>query len=512
MSDAAIDDQPGARVRAPRWRLLGPVVLVVGADWLIYGHGLGLNLAVFLVVLTGTALACGPRPADVRATAVAGLVFLATLVPLVYAATLSAVVLATLAAAHLALAANGLGGMALVDRLGRAAALVLDGCGRIAVDLLGRKAPGPAHKSLPLRARGWVGWIVPVVFGVAFLLLFRSANPLVDGWLSDIAPDRWFARLRPDRVMFWIAVVVVTWPFLMVVRPLSGRLLSRAAAALTVDVRTMLPQGAWSDGVFGTAAVLRSLVLFNLMFAVQTGLDLAYLWGGLTLPDGMSYAGYAHRGAYPLVATALLAAVFVLIAMRAGSASSRSRAVRALVFVWVAQNVLLVVSSMLRLDLYVAVYSLTYLRVAALVWMLLVAAGLLLIVLRIALGRSNRWLVSMNLLALLATLYVCSFVNMPAVIAGYNVDHSRAMVAEGRPLDLGYLEDLGPQAIPALDRYLEAVITDSEATEIRGRLAYRHVRAMRDWRGWTVREAWLGAYLAGRTEPLAAWDGPVERH
>ena len=49
---------------------------------------------------------------------------------------------------------------------------------------------------------------------------------------------------------------------------------------------------------------------------MQTGLDLAYLWGGLALPDGMSHAEYAHRGAYPLVVTALLAAGFVLIAMR----------------------------------------------------------------------------------------------------------------------------------------------------------------------------------------------------
>ena len=56
--------------------------------------------------------------------------------------------------------------------------------------------------------------------------------------------------------------------------------------------------------------------MFNALFAVQTVLDLAYLWGGVRLPDGMTYADYAHRGAYPLIATALLAAAFVLAAMR----------------------------------------------------------------------------------------------------------------------------------------------------------------------------------------------------
>ena len=47
----------------------------------------------------------------------------------------------------------------------------------------------------------------------------------------------------------------------------------------------------------------RSLILFNALFALQTVLDLTYLWGGASLPDGMSHAEYAHRGAYPLIAT-----------------------------------------------------------------------------------------------------------------------------------------------------------------------------------------------------------------
>ena len=101
---------------------------------------------------------------------------------------------------------------------------------------------------------------------------------------------------------------------------------------------------------FGEAVILRSLVVFNLMFAVQTSMDIAYLWRGVALPDGMSYASYAHRGAYPLILTALLAASFVIAAMRPGSAAERAPVIRALVFLWIAQNVVLVVSSMLRLD------------------------------------------------------------------------------------------------------------------------------------------------------------------
>jgi Domain of unknown function (DUF4173) len=143
--------------------------------------------------------------------------------------------------------------------------------------------------------------------------------------------------------------------------------------------------------------------------------------GGVTLPDGMTYATYAHRGAYPLIVTALLAAGFVLVTMRPDSDMERSPLFRPLVFLFVGQNVLLVISSILRLDLYVQVYALSYWRVAAFIWMLLVAAGLVLIIARIALGRSNSWLTLMNFGALALALYICCFVNFPALIADYNV-------------------------------------------------------------------------------------------
>ena len=94
---------------------------------------------------------------------------------------------------------------------------------------------------------------------------------------------------------------------------------------------------------------------------------------------------------------------------------------RALVFLWVGQNVLLVVSSILRLDLYVETYLLTYWRVAAFIWMLIVAVGLILIVVRIVTYRSNAWLISANLAVLALTIYVCSFVNFADLVASYNV-------------------------------------------------------------------------------------------
>ena len=258
--------------------------------------------------------------------------------------------------------------------------------------------------------------------------------------------------------------------------------------------------------LFGKAAILRSLIVFNLMFAVQSVLDAAYLWGGVALPDGMTYASYAHRGAYPLIVTALIAAGFVLAALKPGSATSGDALIKRLVYLWVAQNIALVVSSILRLDLYVGIYALTYWRVAAFAWMGLVAAGLALIIARIALGKSNKWLLTANFLTLSATLYACCYINFAGLIAGYNVDHSFEMSGQGTSLDTWYLRELGPAAFPAIDRYLAGrdILADPTLSEIASARAgagdwYR--RSQENWRGWSLRD-WRLLHYLGTVSPF----------
>ena len=106
-----------------------------------------------------------------------------------------------------------------------------------------------------------------------------------------------------QRVALWVVVVVLLWPFLRLAAcawPLDWRP-EAAARPVLAPTRLVTAQ-----------SVQNGLILFNALFAMQTLLDAAYLWGGAALPEGMTYAEYAHRGAYPLVATALLAGAIVI--------------------------------------------------------------------------------------------------------------------------------------------------------------------------------------------------------
>jgi len=209
----------------------------------------------------------------------------------------------------------------------------------------------------------------------------------------------------------------------------------------------------------------------------------------------MSHAEYAHRGAYPLIVTALLAAGFVLIAMRPGGPAEKSGLIHRLVLAWIGQNILLVVSSIFRLDLYVASYSLTYLRLAAFIWMVLVAIGLSLVLIQIMLKKSNSWLLAANAVSLALLLYGCCFINAPRLVASYNVEHSRENGGTGPNLDLQYLGRLGPQALPAIEAHIKEIPALLPIAS-RYRDAFETQRRPANWRDWGFRTWRLQRYLA----------------
>jgi hypothetical protein len=299
--------------------------------------------------------------------------------------------------------------------------------------------------------RGIALWLLPAALGTVFVALFAAANPVIEQWVSLLNPKIILDYVSVPRVLFWIMMLALVWPFIHV------RWRRKKVVTMTnVDAPAPPPLPPLVPVEFlGPSTILRSLILFNLLFAAQSILDGLYLWGHVALPANMTYAAYAHRGAYPLIATALLAAAFVLVAMRPGGPAEKSTVIRPLVYLWVGQNVLLVASSILRLDLYVDIYMLTYWRIAAFIWMGLVALGLILIVARIALDRSNRWLVGGNLIALTIVVYSCSLMNFDAFIADYNIAHSREVSGKGMPIDTRYLTQLGPQALPAIERMMQ---------------------------------------------------------
>ena len=314
---------------------------------------------------------------------------------------------------------------------------------------------------------------LPVIGSAVFLALFASANPLIsNAFQATRFPD---LSIAIGHVAFWIAALPAIWPNF---RPRNTVLSFGSSAAKGLSFVPDIP----------LATLTLSLFTFNAIFAVQNALDVAFLWSGAALPPDVTLADYAHRGAYPLIVTALLAGVFVLVASRPGGAGARSATVRRLLVAWIGQNLLLVASSVLRTLDYIQAYSLTRLRIAALAWMLLVAVGLILIAWRMLKGWSRRRLINANAVAAGIVLTLSSVVDFGTVAAAWNVSHARTAA----DLDLCYLNNLGPSSLLPLielERRAPGPKLRDQAAFIRSRIMIDLARDQADWHSWTWRNA-----------------------
>jgi hypothetical protein len=253
--------------------------------------------------------------------------------------------------------------------------------------------------------------------------------------------------------------------------------------------------------------VTLSLIVFNALFLLQNGLDLAYLWSGAGLPEGITLAEYAHRGAYPLIVTALLAGLFVLVALRPGTETAERPLIRRLVVLWIVQNVFLVASTAHRTLDYVAAYSLTGTRIAALAWMALVALGLVLIGWRLLRGKSGAWLINANAAAGLSLLALSTVVDSAAVAAAWNIRHARDTGGRGAELDLCYLNRLGGSAVVSLAELERRPIAPALRDRVRAVRIGSQIRleqSQADWRSWT----WRGARRLARVQALTGQNNP----
>ncbi len=468
-----------APIKAPALypKILACLGLVLLADILFFNHPWGGTLGAFAVLLLGAFSLFNPQACK---STPGKIIFWMTIIEallLVDHPTTLRLILYILGLAALAILGRGSpmqNGLTFGDdMIGFLARMLV----RLPADIHKYNKAKQHRKTVITFATRIGGWILPISLAVIFIILFGNANPIFTRWFDKMNWNFISDYITFGRIFFWSLCMVLFWA---VLRPRIK--LSNADDKKAPEGKTVL------DGLFTRQSILRSLILFNIIFAIQTAMDVTYLWAGASLPEGLSYAEYAQRGAYTLVATALLAAAFVLIVLREGKESDVGQLARNFIYFWIAQNIFLMVSSIWRLNLYIEEYSLTYLRFSALVWMGLVAIGLVLIVIRMVKRKSNLWLINANSLTLAFVLMSCSTLNMGGIIAHYNVRHNQEVSGVGRVLDISYLAELGPSSIPAitwLEEQKPAYRDNEYLQTIKRRLHNKLAFSQENWREWT---------------------------
>lgn len=359
----------------------------------------------------------------------------------------------------------------------------------------GRRAPDGAtsHGGMRRTARTLVRGTVmatPALLLLAALLM--SADPVFARFMQRLL----FVDVEPflERA---VLVAVVAWG-------VSGYLRAMLVPDDTLMARLRIPQPALAAG-----EVTVALWLLNLLFTGFMLVQLRYLFGGadlITMTDGLTYADYARRGFFELVATAALVVPLLLLAdWAAAPSSSRSRSVlRATMLLLVLLLVGVIASAAYRMRLYQAVYGLTELRLYVSVGIVALTAVLAWLTGTVLRGRRERFGVGVVVIAI-ASLVTLHLLNPHAVIARVNL----ARAVAGAEYDGAYVRVLSADAVPTLLAGM-AQLPDPARCEVARHLAERWGgERVGGWRTWNASDARARRLMVGRRVTVGCPDPAV---
>ena len=186
--------------------------------------------------------------------------------------------------------------------------------------------------------------------------------------------------------------------------------------------------------------------MVTVVYVIFCGIQILFLFtGGMLLPEGYTYAEYAHQGFFQLLFVCLFNLILVGVSM---GVSDVNRVLKLLLLLCCGCTYIMLASSAFRMILYIRTYHLSFLRVLVL-WFLAMLAVLLAGVVITVVQREFK--LFRYCVAVVASFYlVFSFARVDALIAQYNVQQTGDDISYE---DLQYLAGLSVDAVPVLSKY-----------------------------------------------------------
>jgi hypothetical protein len=293
--------------------------------------------------------------------------------------------------------------------------------------------------------------ILPLTVSFVFFLLYRTANPLFAEVTDKINLD----FISVDWLLFAFYGLILMYGFFQ--QRVMKRLTEKDAA--NTDQLQFVSEEAYKNSWMASFTSLSSeifigtalFILLNLLLLMVNGIDVYYLYILQKLPDNLSLSQYLHDGTDSLIASIIFAIAIILFFFRGRlNFIAENRSLRWLSYIWIAQNILLILSTAKRNWFYISNFGLTHKRLGVYNFLLLCVVGLVTSLLKVAKVKSNWFLFRKNSWIWFGTLVLCSLINWDAIIAEYNF---RLAYGKNVKPDIYYLGQLSYTAMPVLLHY-----------------------------------------------------------
>ncbi len=306
------------------------------------------------------------------------------------------------------------------------------------------------------------GIVITIPLLVVFSLLFASADLVFQRALSQIVSFSIGPEFVFRTILIFFAMLGFTGAYSFVFRKSEPGVGFPGAVPI-----------AKKTGGFGRIEGSILLGSVNALFGAFILVQITYLFGGLgnISGQGFTYAQYARRGFFELVAVAVITLAMLLLIERftPKNMTGHSGLFRSLSTLLVVQVMVIMASSLTRMSFYENAYGFTELRLYVHVFIFFIAAVYVALLYKIHIDNREDTFTFKVFLLVVAFLAFMNAVNPDAYIARQNMQRFR----QTGKIDAGYLGGLSDDALPvtiSLLKSKDASVREEYASRLRDRV------------------------------------------
>ena len=429
-------------------KLIAIVIITALFPWLFYKNAIGLNLLVYNLLVLGSLYFIGKL----------NLSF--TVSKIIVAGTLLSAIMVVINSSVLAIAMNIislalLGGISLYPKSSNMMFVSTNSLINFFYSqssffgLIGEMTSG---SKVSLNVKRFIKiFVLPVFVVILFMVIYKAANPVFEGMIKSFFD---FIDRIYDLILDYLEIsLVFTIIFGLILSNyfILGKALpeiTESEEKLSFELRQK-SQGEAGHRIekdeveFRSAIVLFSLL--NILILIINIIDINWVWFDFEW-EGQYLKQFVHEGTYLLILSIIISLAISIFYFRGRlNFLSSNKALKWLAYAWLFQNAILTISVGIRNFWYINYFSLAYLRIGVIFFLILTLFSIYTVYIKIKKKKSTYYLFSVNSVATYIILVAMALFNWDTIIAKYNFSHSKTAF-----LHYNFLSELGDNALPYL--------------------------------------------------------------
>jgi hypothetical protein len=343
--------------------------------------------------------------------------------------------------------------------------------------------------------------VIPWLVFWVFYLIFYFSNPVFSEYCDQFwnALGTFFESIFTEISFPWMLQSIAGMTiFALIVYKSSSNSLTNYEAQLNT---TILRQRRSTSTAFSFGkrtfislknehrSALLLIVSINLLLLVVNGIDIQWIWFNFEYDGNYNLSHLVHEGTYLLILSILLSMGILLYFFRRNlNFFPNNTWLRRLANAWIFQNVVLVISVVIRNYHYMYHYGLAYKRIGVMFFLCAVIIGLFTLYIKINHAKTSFYLLKINSWAVYGLLLLMSCINWDMVIVKHNIKYTQE-----KNLDVEFLLSLSDKTLPILhqNRYkLNLIDTNYKGTTLDKRIEqFKKDNKDLSWKSWNYADA-----------------------